>query len=109
MFHYTNQSQSFLNLRGLSFVFAWVLAIAILMAQLHTLEHAESSEEDNNDICLICILGSDLDAGDIPTTYKSVVVDFSLIFQTVTNYRHKPVYAHYAFQGRAPPPTSSIT
>jgi len=109
MHHHTNQSQSFLNLRGLSLVFAWVLAVTVLMAQLHTIEHAEFSEKYNNDICLFCILGSDLDAGDIPTTYKSFVVDFPSVLQTVTSYQHKPVHALFAFEGRAPPPTSSIT
>jgi len=109
MHHQTNQLQRFSNLRGLSFVFAGVLAVTILMAQLHTLKHAKISGEHNNDVCLLCILGSDLDAGDIPTTYKSVVVDFPSLLQAVTSYQYTPVDVLFAFDGRAPPLTSSIT
>ncbi len=108
MNQHTNKSQFFLNLRGLPFVLAWVLAISVLIAQLHTLEHAELSGGNNHNVCLYCILGSELDAADIPAIPESVALGFSPVLLTSTNYQHKPVYVLYAFEGRAPPSISSI-
>jgi hypothetical protein len=86
-----------------------LLLAAQLFSQLHGLEHLGDADRDenSNDVCQLCILSSGLDHGSFDTFVFSGTrpqaswlpnVGFnSFIQKPLTNY-----------QGRAPPPPSSI-
>ena len=88
---------------------AWLLLVAQLFSQLHGLEHLEDAEHDEHskEICQLCILGSNLDHGSIDT----VVVSGARFHATrlpdlcCNNFTSRLLTA---YQGRAPPPASSI-
>jgi hypothetical protein len=91
-------------------VFALLLTVAQLFAQLHALEHLNDLDEGQyaDEACALCILSAGLDAVDSATLAtsddnrpSSALVENSLPFVAA--------YSFIAFTGRAPPVFSSTS
>jgi hypothetical protein len=91
-------------------VFALLLTVAQLFAQLHALEHLDDLHDDQyaDETCALCILSAGLDAGDSATLAASND-NHSSSALAENSYPFVAAIPFIAFTGRAPPVFSSTS
>ncbi|MGD8910266.1 MAG: hypothetical protein PVI92_13065 [Chromatiales bacterium] len=90
-------------------VFALLLTLAQLVAQLHGLEHLTDLGDGQHagEVCALCILSAELHAGDTATI--TISYDSRRCSAPVENsYPFVAAFPFIAFTGRAPPAFSTI-
>lgn len=95
---------------GRTLLLAWLLMFAQLFVQIHSLGHLDDQGGDgqDEDICQLCLLGSNLHAGGAVDTAPFIGTTHSVEAPVTRRIPPLPCQLLFAFSVRAPPLASLI-